>query len=70
MKKRAAIYYHTNFGRNDGAPLYYLHNLKKIKGLEVVHLKPVGDTSNFGKFDYHFFIDYYRDWETDRKSVV
>ena len=59
--KRAAIYYHTNFGRNDGAPLYYTHNLKKIEGLEVVHLKPEGDTSNFGKFDYHFFVDFGED---------
>lgn len=59
--KRAAIYYHTNFGRNDGAPLYYTHNLKKIEGLELVHLKPEGDTSNFGKFDYHFFVDFGED---------
>lgn len=59
--KRAAIYYHTNFGRNDGAPLYYTHNLKKIPGIELVHLKPEGDTSNFGKFDYHFFVDFGED---------
>lgn len=64
MKKRVAILYHNNFGRNDGPPLYYLHNLQKIEDFEVVHLIPDGDeiaNGKFGKFDYHFWIDYGED---------
>jgi spore maturation protein CgeB len=62
MKKpRHAIYYHTNFGRNDGAPLYYFNVMKNQLGLDVTHLKPEGDTSSFGKFDYHWWIDYGED---------
>lgn len=61
MKQRAAIYYSTSFGRNDGCPLYYFESLKRIKDLEVVHLDPRGDTSEFGKFDYHFWVDWGED---------
>lgn len=59
MKKpRVAIYYPTHFGRNDGAPLYYFNVLKNQMGLDTVHLSPDGDTSNFGKFDIHFWVDF------------
>lgn len=61
MKKtRIAIYYH-NYLRNDGPPLYYFNQLKKLKNTEVVHLIPEGDTRRFGKFDYHFWVDYGED---------
>ena len=60
-KKRVAIYYHTNFGRNDGPPLFYCYNLKQFEEFEVVHLKPEGDTRSFGKFDLHFWVDYGED---------
>lgn len=59
--KRHCILYHTNFGRNDGPPLYYFHNLKKLPDTEVVHLVPDGDISQFGKFDYYWWIDYGED---------
>lgn len=66
MKKpRHAIYYENRFGRNDGAPLYYFNVLKQM-GLDVTHLAPHGDTSQFGKFDYHWWIDWGEDglpWE-------
>jgi hypothetical protein len=60
-KRRIAIWYHTSFGRNDGPPLFYFYNLKQFEKFEVIHLSPQGDTSNFGKFDYHFWIDYGED---------
>ncbi len=59
--KRVAIYYSTKFGRNDGAPLYYMNVLKNQLKLDTYHLTPEGDTSNFGKFDYHFWIDWGED---------
>lgn len=62
MKKtKIAIYYHNHL-RNDGPPLYYYLSLKKIFGVKnVIHLIPEGDTSRFGKFDYHFWVDYGED---------
>jgi hypothetical protein len=68
-KKRVAIYYDNRFGRNDGAPLYYWNVLKKDDSVDLVHLLPEGDTSNFGKFDYHLWIDWgedglpWKEWE-------
>lgn len=59
--KKAAIYYSTAFGRNDGAPLYYFNVLKHQLKLDTYHLVPEGDTSNFGKMDYHFWIDWGED---------
>lgn len=59
--KRIAIYYHSNFGRNDGPPLYYYNQLKQLPDTEVVHIMPEGDTSRFGKFDLHFWVDYGED---------
>lgn len=58
---KIAIYYHTSFGRNDGPPLYYWNVLKNQMGLDVTHLIPDGDISRFGKFDYHFWVDYGED---------
>jgi len=61
MKKpRIAIYYDNRFGRNDGPPLYY-YNVFLRMGLEALHLIPEGDTRQFGKFDYHFWVDYGED---------
>lgn len=61
-KKRHAIYYSTHYGRNDGPPLFYYFNLQKLFGKEnVVHLMPAGDIKEFGKFDYHWCIDYGED---------
>lgn len=59
--KRVAIYYSVSFGRNDGAPLYFFEALKRRGDLDVVHLDPRGDTSEFGKFDYHFWVDWGED---------
>lgn len=59
--KKAAIYYSTAFGRNDGAPLYYFNVLKHQLKLDTYHLVPEGDTSNFGKMDYHFWVDWGED---------
>lgn len=61
MKARVAIYYHNHL-RNDGPPLFYFYNLQKKFGkANVMHLVPEGDTSRYGKFDYHFWIDYGED---------
>lgn len=62
MKPRIAIYYNNQFGRNDGPPLYYFEALKRLYGQEnVVHLLADGDTSKYGKFDYHFWVDWGED---------
>lgn len=58
---RHCILYHTNFGRNDGSPLYYWNVLKNQLKLDITHLKPEGDISNFGKFDYYWWVDYGED---------
>jgi len=64
-----AIYYENSFGRNDGSPLYYFNVLKSQFKLDVKHLAPHGDTSQFGKFDYHWWIDWgedglpWKEWE-------
>ncbi len=62
MKKpRVTIYYHNCFGRNDGPPLYYYNVLKNQLKMDVSHLFPEGDISRWGKFDYHFWVDYGED---------
>lgn len=69
VNKRHAIYYSYKYGRNDGAPLYYLNVLKNQLKLDVTHLLPEGDTSNFGSFGYHWWIDWgedglpWQEWE-------
>ncbi len=55
------VLYHTNFGRNDGAPLYYYNVLKNQLKLDVTHLSPQGDISNFGDFQYTWVVDYGED---------
>lgn len=63
---KVAIYYSNKFGRNDGAPLYYLNVLKNQLKFDTYHLLPQGDTSNFGKMDLHFWVDWGEDglpWE-------
>lgn len=68
-KPRHAIWYENNFGRNDGSPLYYFNVLKSQFKLDVKHLAPHGDTTQFGKFDYHWWIDWgedglpWKEWE-------
>lgn len=59
--KRIAIYYDVRFGRNDGAPLYYFNVLKNKWKLNVDHLIPEGDTTQFGRYDYHFWVDWGED---------
>lgn len=69
MKPRVAIYYSNKFGRNDGAPLYYFNVLKSQFKFDTMHLLPEGDTSKFGKFDLHFWVDWgedglpWKEWE-------
>ncbi len=60
-KQRIAIYYSNKFGRNDGAPMYYWNVLKNQLKLDTTHLIPEGDTSNFGKMDLHFWVDWGED---------
>lgn len=60
------ILYHTNFGRNDGAPLYYFNCLKNQLNLNVKHLSPQGSIAEFGDFDYSWWVDWGEDglpWE-------
>jgi glycosyltransferase involved in cell wall biosynthesis len=61
MKKRVAIYYSNKFGRNDGSPLYYFNVLQHMPEFETLHLLPEGDTRRYGKFDYHFWVDWGED---------
>lgn len=58
---RHAIYYENSFGRNDGSPLYFMNVLKNQLKLDVTHLAPHGDTSNFGEFGFHWWIDWGED---------
>lgn len=60
-KKRALILYSVKWGRNDGAPLYYFEALKRRGDLKVEHLEPEGDISEFGSFDYTFWVDWGED---------
>lgn len=76
MSKRWAIWYHNNFGRNDGPPLYYWNVLKNKLDMDVEHLFPEGDTRRFGEFDYHLWIDYGEDglpvdrsWKLPKKGT-
>jgi hypothetical protein len=67
MKKlKVSIYYSVSYGRNDGAPLYYYNVLKNDPDVEVLHLTPKGDVSEFGKRDVHLWVDWGEDglpWE-------
>ena len=68
-KKRAAIYYHNHI-RNDGPPLYYFNVLKNQLKLDTLHLLPEGDTRRWGKFDYHFWVDYGEDSFLPKKACM
>ncbi len=59
-KPRIAIYYDNRWGRNDGPPLYYFNAMQNMK-MDITHLIPQGDTSKYGKFDYHFWVDWGED---------
>lgn len=49
-------------GRNDGGPLYYTHNLRKIFGNDnISHIFPHGDLKIHGKFDYYLMVDWGED---------
>lgn len=69
MKQKHAIYYSNHYGRNDGSPMYFWNVLTNQLKLNLTHLIPEGDTSNFGKFNYHWWIDWgedglpWKEWE-------
>lgn len=60
-KTRHAIWYDNRYGRNDGPPLYYFNQLKKLPDVEVMHLILGLETDKFGKFDYHWWVDWGED---------
>lgn len=60
-KKRTLCLYSVKWGRNDGSPLYYYEALKRRGDLIVEHLEPEGDISEFGDFDYTFWVDWGED---------
>lgn len=63
---RIATYYdNLCSGRNDGNPLYTLFALKNLPDVEVVHLLPRGEISDFGKFDWHLWVDWGEDGLTE-----
>lgn len=70
QKTRHAIWYDNRYGRNDGPPLYYYNRLKKLPNTEVLHLLPDGDTSRFGKFDYHWWVDWGEDAVIGRQKAL
>ena len=52
----------NSVGRNDGGPLYYTHNLRKIFGDgNIQHILPIGDWSKHGKFDLFWMTDWGED---------
>lgn len=60
--KRIVVLYHTNFGRNDGPPLYWKNALDTyFETRGVMHLQPAGDVTKFGKFDYAIWVDFGED---------
>lgn len=66
MPKKHLILYENCYGRNDGSPLYYFNVMQNQLGLDVKHLAPHGDISQFGNFDYSWWIDWGEDglpWE-------
>jgi len=61
---RLAYYYESanRIHRNDGPPLYWKHRSELMYGKDnVTHLIPDGNTDNFGKWDYHMWIDWGED---------
>lgn len=71
MKKtRHAIYYDNRHGRNDGPPLYYWNQLRKLPDTEVIHLIPGEPMDMFGKFDYHWWVDWGEDAVIGREKAL
>ena len=61
---RLAFYYESSnrIHRNDGPPLYWFNQSRELFGKDnVIHLIPNGDTKNFGRYDYHFWVDWGED---------
>lgn len=61
---RLATWYESCLGRNDGNPLYVTTYLRKLEAegkLKLDHLRPVGDTAVFGKYDLNLWIDWGED---------
>jgi hypothetical protein len=69
-KTRHAIWYDNRYGRNDGPPLYYFEQLKKLPDVEVQHLLPDGDLKGIGKFDYHWWVDWGEDAVIGRQKAL
>lgn len=65
--RRVATYYDSiSSGRNDGNPLYTFRVLRDdMPGTQCVHLLPRGDISDFGKFDWHLWVDWGEDALTE-----
>lgn len=66
MSHRTAHYYESanRIHRNDGPPLYFFDAARRLYGRDnTIHLVPNGDCSpsKFGKFDYHFWVDWGED---------
>lgn len=57
---RICTFYESRLGRNDGAPLYWTHQMKEM-GHEVVHLCSALPPDDFGKFDAYAWIDWGED---------
>jgi hypothetical protein len=68
--KRIATLYSTRYSRNDGSPLYYTHNLKKLPDTEVIHLDPEQDMRGYGKFDFTFHVDWGEDALLGREKAL
>lgn len=63
---RLAFYYESSnrISRNDGPPLYWRSAAERLYGKDnTIHLIPDGnwDESVYGKFDYHFWVDWGED---------
>lgn len=61
---RLAFYYESpqRINRNDGGPLYWSQAGKRLFGKDnAIHLVPNGDWDNFGKFDWHIWVDWGED---------
>ena len=69
-KTRHSILYSTAYNRNDGSPLYYFNQLRKLPDTEVLHLTPEHDLRGFGKFDYTWVVDWGEDALLGREKAL
>lgn len=69
-KTRHCILYSTAYSRNDGSPLYYFNQLRKLPNTEVLHLTPEHDLRGFGKFDYTWVVDWGEDALLGREKAL